>query len=403
MTTTDTTMNLPPSPPAASERRLRRATDGRVGAGVAAGLGRYFGLDPVLFRVLFATAAFFGGAGLIAYLLAWAAIPDEGAERAPIDGWVASLRRRRVPVWVVAAGAIVLVWLIAFSWWAPGPFVPMLVIIVVLIVAFGRRDWQGERRTSAPAPGPDVAPGAAPEAPVSLTKEPDPTGTPHWPNEARAWFAESRAARRERRARSLPLRIAVVVTLVLALIVLGTVDAVTGIPVVAYFLATGAIVVSGLLIGAIARRTPWSTTVLLVPAVVGSIALAGSHASLQDGVGERTWRPTTVPASSYRLAFGQGVLDLRALPAQDRPRVVRVTLGAGQVRVLTSATANVRVEANVHFGRIEVTTRDTNDSQSSQTDGASSRQVVDPPAGARGALVTVAVHLADGNLSVRRT
>ena len=66
------------------------------GAGVAGGLGDYFRVEPVLFRVLFATAAFFGGAGVLGYLLAWAAIPEEGTEKAAIDGWVASLRRRRV-------------------------------------------------------------------------------------------------------------------------------------------------------------------------------------------------------------------------------------------------------------------------------------------------------------------
>jgi phage shock protein PspC (stress-responsive transcriptional regulator) len=61
---------------------------------VAGGLGEYFVVDPVLFRVLFATAAFFGGAGVLGYLLAWAAIPEQGTERAPIDGWIHGLRER---------------------------------------------------------------------------------------------------------------------------------------------------------------------------------------------------------------------------------------------------------------------------------------------------------------------
>ena len=101
---------------------------GRVGAGVAGGLGDYFGLDPVLFRVLFATSAFFGGAGILAYLIAWAAIPEEGTEHAPIDGWIASLRRRRVPVWLVAIAAGIFLWAVAFSWWAPGPFFPVIAV-----------------------------------------------------------------------------------------------------------------------------------------------------------------------------------------------------------------------------------------------------------------------------------
>ena len=99
MTTSDTSAATPPPPPPPTARRLRRSRTDRVGAGVASGLGDYFGLDPVLFRVLFATSAFFGGAGILAYLLAWAAIPEEGTEHAPIDGWIGALRRRRVPVW----------------------------------------------------------------------------------------------------------------------------------------------------------------------------------------------------------------------------------------------------------------------------------------------------------------
>jgi phage shock protein PspC (stress-responsive transcriptional regulator) len=74
MTTSETFSSFPP-PPVSGQRRLRRNRSNRVAAGVASGLGDYFGIDPVLFRVLFATSAFFGGAGILAYLLAWAAIP----------------------------------------------------------------------------------------------------------------------------------------------------------------------------------------------------------------------------------------------------------------------------------------------------------------------------------------
>jgi len=138
MTTTDMTTPIPPTTPPPT-RRLRRSRTDRIGAGVAGGLGEYFGIDPVIFRVLFATAAFFGGAGVLAYLLAWAAIPEEGTEHAAIDGWVASLRSRRVPVWLIAAGAALLLWLVAFSWWAPGPFFPVLAVVLILVVIFGRR------------------------------------------------------------------------------------------------------------------------------------------------------------------------------------------------------------------------------------------------------------------------
>src|SRR3954469_16860298 len=116
MTTSDT-MSGYEQPPASGRRLLRRNRTNRVAAGVSSGLGDYFGVDPVLFRVLFATSAFFGGAGILAYLLAWAAIPEEGTERAAIDGWVGKLRARRVPFWAIVIAAAVLLYLVAFSWW----------------------------------------------------------------------------------------------------------------------------------------------------------------------------------------------------------------------------------------------------------------------------------------------
>ncbi|MCK7539489.1 MAG: PspC domain-containing protein [Marinilabiliales bacterium] len=49
----------------------------RVLGGVCSGLGKYFGMDPVLLRVLWAIAFFVGGAGLLAYIIAWIIIPEE--------------------------------------------------------------------------------------------------------------------------------------------------------------------------------------------------------------------------------------------------------------------------------------------------------------------------------------
>jgi phage shock protein PspC (stress-responsive transcriptional regulator) len=50
-------------------RRLRRSSSDRVVAGVAGGLGQYFDVDPVIFRIGFVISIFFGGLGPIAYLL----------------------------------------------------------------------------------------------------------------------------------------------------------------------------------------------------------------------------------------------------------------------------------------------------------------------------------------------
>ena len=58
-------------------KRLYRIRDGRIVAGVCAGLAAYFGVDPTLVRLAFGLLTLFGGLGVLLYLGAWVVIPDE--------------------------------------------------------------------------------------------------------------------------------------------------------------------------------------------------------------------------------------------------------------------------------------------------------------------------------------
>ena len=49
--------------------------DTRVIAGVAAGLGHYFGIDRTIIRIIFIASVFLGGFGIVAYLILWMATP----------------------------------------------------------------------------------------------------------------------------------------------------------------------------------------------------------------------------------------------------------------------------------------------------------------------------------------
>ena len=64
---------------------LRRSTDDKVIAGVAGGLGRYLGVDPVIIRVAFVVLAVSGGSGLLLYLIGMIAIPEERPGEIPHD------------------------------------------------------------------------------------------------------------------------------------------------------------------------------------------------------------------------------------------------------------------------------------------------------------------------------
>lgn len=61
--------------PIGSYKKLYRDSDSAVLAGVASGLGAYFNIEPILFRIIFVITTFFGGAGIFAYILLWILIP----------------------------------------------------------------------------------------------------------------------------------------------------------------------------------------------------------------------------------------------------------------------------------------------------------------------------------------
>lgn len=59
-----------------SSKRLYRDTDEGMVGGVSAGLAHYFGIDPVLIRVLWIVLVLVGGSGVLIYIIAWIAIPE---------------------------------------------------------------------------------------------------------------------------------------------------------------------------------------------------------------------------------------------------------------------------------------------------------------------------------------
>src|SRR5436190_17940200 len=71
----DTTTTEAPSRP----RRLERSRSDRWLTGVCGGLGAYFGLDPILFRIEFIVLTVAGGAGLWLYLAGWLLLPEQGS------------------------------------------------------------------------------------------------------------------------------------------------------------------------------------------------------------------------------------------------------------------------------------------------------------------------------------
>jgi phage shock protein PspC (stress-responsive transcriptional regulator) len=75
-------------------KMLVRTRDGRVVAGVCSGLGEYFGFDANLIRLILALVCVFTvGFGVLAYLVAWVVIPEEGEKESIAESLVNKNRR----------------------------------------------------------------------------------------------------------------------------------------------------------------------------------------------------------------------------------------------------------------------------------------------------------------------
>jgi phage shock protein C len=83
---------------------LRRSRDDRVIAGVAGGVARYVGVDPLIVRIAFVILAF-PLPGLLLYILGWIFIPEE-REGEPV-GPRPPPRERSMDLWVVVGVGLV--------------------------------------------------------------------------------------------------------------------------------------------------------------------------------------------------------------------------------------------------------------------------------------------------------
>lgn len=62
---------------AGGRHKLMRSRADRKIAGVCAGFAEYFDLDVTVVRVVWLIVAFFGGGGVLAYVIAWIVMPEE--------------------------------------------------------------------------------------------------------------------------------------------------------------------------------------------------------------------------------------------------------------------------------------------------------------------------------------
>ncbi len=72
-------------------KRLLRLREGRMVAGVCAGIAAYFRIDVNLVRLGFGLFTVFYGLGALIYLVAWVIVPQQGEDSSILESFVRRL------------------------------------------------------------------------------------------------------------------------------------------------------------------------------------------------------------------------------------------------------------------------------------------------------------------------
>jgi phage shock protein PspC (stress-responsive transcriptional regulator) len=322
-------------------RRMFRSRSDRVLGGVAGGLGRYFDLDPVIFRISLVVLAFLGGSGLLVYLAALLLIPNEpegGAPAGPVEGRGRTLGLAGLALLVLLGFPLIL----GGGLLVAGVLVPLAFLVGIGVVTWWLVSGQG------------------------------PTGD------------AGDIARRT----ALGLGVLVLVC-ILACGAAWAAGAGGGTVVAILVIAAGL----AILAGAFLRPVRW----LILPALAVALAagtVSAAGIDLSGGVGDREYRPIAASdiQDGYELGMGELVVDLRDtnLPPGDTPLDLR--LGMGQITVLVPEDVCVATNAEVGAGDVDVFDRgsegvdiDWRDSPSASPGG--SRVVLDAEIGLGALLV----------------
>uniref|UniRef100_A0AAU2JVS6 PspC domain-containing protein n=1 Tax=Streptomyces sp. NBC_00049 TaxID=2903617 RepID=A0AAU2JVS6_9ACTN len=402
---------------------LRRTKRDKVLAGVCGGLGRYFDLDPVVFRIVLGVLAVTGGVGLIFYGFAWLLLPLEGE-----DSEAKKLLTGRVEGTTLAAVFAALVGCALFLSMLDNGVLALFSVLVILALG-GASYWSQHKRLNAPpeAEAPDVQRAAHSPAPPE-TKAPPAPGGPSWwrdplvkdgttgpvgttgylwgPEAADEPALPGRDPKASAKPPVAPARPRggiggrVFVLALLAGIIGSAVDW-EGRP-LGEALQTGlaaALVVFGLglAVSSLLGRTGFGT-ILLAVSTSGLLAVA---AVLPREIGTDwrnvEWRPAAVAdvRPVYEAGTGLATLDLSRLDVPKGSTLdVRASIDAGRLKVIVPREVTAQADIGITLGDIRLP-GDTSEHLRVKSDGETERATLPPPAGTE-AGGTIKLHLNAG-------
>jgi phage shock protein PspC (stress-responsive transcriptional regulator) len=348
---------------------VRARGEGKVLAGVCAGAGRYFEVDPVIFRVVLVVLSLTGGIGLIIYGMGWLLIPQRG-ERQSEAQRLLSGRIEGAPLTAVLMALV-----------GCGLYASMInnganqaFSLVLLAATAGAVYWSQQRRRRPAEVSPDMA-NAVADAPPAVQAPPGPGGLPSWWREPLtkepaylwgpddgpygqedkvAWRERKKAARGERGSWRFGFGV----------FLLAVVAATVGVRASWPYQPVGTSVEIGLaaalgvfglafVVASFAGRARGGTVVLSLLTVAGLIG-AAALPKTGHGLGATTWRPLTASGVQrlYERGTGTTTLDLTRLALGGGTVTTALKLGAGQAVIRLPADATVSLDYDLGLGEV---------------------------------------------------
>ena len=381
--------------------RPRRPASGRKIAGVAAGIGNRYGIDPVIVRVAFVAATVFGGVGISLYVLCWLFFPGQDDQVSPVEalfGRGRSSMSKGLAIVLLIALFPLSSWVFANGWFDGGGVIGLALLVIALYLLHRSRGH--ERRPVAPVGQASMFAMSAPSAQVHTDDplgaaplawdlpDPDPVPPPAPPRPPRAPRRRSKAG---------------VATFGIALLVAG-VGVALGATGAGWFsphhiigLVLGVIGI-GLVVGAFAGGGRGLIALAVPLSALGLVLTAVPVGDYSGGFGDLRATPLTAADVQpvYQHTAGDIDVDLTRLSA-DTPVTTQIRNGAGNTTVTVPQNADVTYSCDLTAGNV--------DCLGQQTDGVKRPAItgVDNGADGPGGLkIDLRVTQGAGDIEVRR-
>jgi phage shock protein PspC (stress-responsive transcriptional regulator) len=376
------TPTLDEAPP----RRLVRADEGRWLGGVCAGLGRYFDVNPLVYRIAFAALALAGGTGLLLYLAAYLVIPAEHAEESIA---VEALQGHREHPWLLVGVGLLsfgALFLLSEARFWPGTGNLWL---AATLGGGALVWWHVSNRDRAPR---QAAPTAEASTADASTADPSTAETvPGMP---------APSAPRPMKPPRKPSLFAPVLGALLAVAGLFGLLAVLDVYDidVAVGLAVGVLLVGvAIAFGAMTQRRVGGLVFLGLILLGAFGAAAATPVSVSSGVGEKIERPESAAdlARSYELGIGELNLDLGAVSLSPGTTSVDASVGVGNLVITVPPNVALEIDAHAGVGQVDVLGRRDDGVDAEKTTSVAG-STPDAP------VLDVEADIGMGNIEVRR-